>query len=208
MVGQVRFTKIELKNQKDKLKLLGQYLPSLKLKKLMLQAEVNKIQEELRTNQMIFHREYDSILEYGKVLGDTPIHDLLENVKVVEVICDQENIAGAEIPIFREIVFGKANGLIFNRPWWIDEASHHIRELIKTKEKAKILEKKKEILEKELREVSIRVNLFEKVLIPRTESLIHQIQIFLGDLDLQAISQAKVAKNKLLKKTNFEEGNP
>jgi V/A-type H+-transporting ATPase subunit D len=207
MVGQVRFTKIELKNQKDKLKLLGQYLPSLKLKKLMLQAEVNKILEELRSNDTDFKKEYESILAYGQVLADAPINDLLANVKVIHVVCDYENIAGAEIPIFREVVFGKADGLVFNRPWWIDEASHYIRELIRVSERGKVLKKKKEILEKELREVSIRVNLFEKVLIPRTETLIHQIQIFLSDLDLQAISQAKVAKNKLLKKKKLEEEN-
>ncbi len=200
MVGQVRFTKIELKHQSDKLKLLNQYLPSLKLKKLMLQAEVNKVTEELKIAEDLLKKEYQTILSFGQILGEAPLFDLMESIHVEKVICDQENIAGAEIPLFRDCIFGKADGLLFNRPWWVDEASHFLKELIRMKEKVKVVQKKKEILEKELREVSIRVNLFEKVLIPRTEHLIHQIKIFLGDLDLQAISQAKMAKFKLLKK--------
>jgi V/A-type H+-transporting ATPase subunit D len=60
-----------------------------------------------------------------------------------------------------------------------------------------IAEEKKIALEKELREVSIRVNLFEKILIPRCEENIKKIKIFLGDQLLAAVSQAKVAKTKI-----------
>ena len=56
---------------------------------------------------------------------------------------------------------------------------------------------KKAALDKELREVSIRVNLFEKVLIPRSEANIKKIKVFLGDMELAAVSQAKVAKTKI-----------
>ncbi len=52
-------------------------------------------------------------------------------------------------------------------------------------------------LEKEWREVSIRVNLFEKVLIPRCQKNIKKIKVFLGDQQLAAVSQAKVAKGKI-----------
>lgn len=55
-------------------------------------------------------------------------------------------------------------------------------------------------MEHEFNEVSIRVNLFEKVLIPRTEDNIKKITIFLGDQQLAAVSQAKVAKAKIIAK--------
>ena len=60
---------------------------------------------------------------------------------------------------------------------------------------------KKRLLEQELREVSIRVNLFEKIMIPRTLQNIKKIKVFLGDQQLAAISQAKVAKRKILEKS-------
>jgi V/A-type H+/Na+-transporting ATPase subunit D len=75
-----------------------------------------------------------------------------------------------------------------------------LKELIVAKAKINVAEEKKAILEKELREVSIRVNLFEKILIPRTQRHIKKIKVFLGDQELASVAQAKVAKAKILKK--------
>ncbi len=58
------------------------------------------------------------------------------------------------------------------------------------------------MLEKELREVSIRVNLFEKIMIPRTKANIKKVKIFLGDMQLAAVAQAKVSKRKILERKN------
>jgi V/A-type H+-transporting ATPase subunit D len=63
--------------------------------------------------------------------------------------------------------------------------------------RVKIGKEKLAALEKELREVSIRVNLFEKILIPRAVSNIKKIKVFLNDQQLEAVSQAKVAKAKI-----------
>jgi V/A-type H+-transporting ATPase subunit D len=44
------------------------------------------------------------------------------------------------------------------------------------------------------------VNLFEKILIPRAQQNIKKIKIFLGDQLLAAVCQAKVSKQKILKR--------
>jgi V/A-type H+-transporting ATPase subunit D len=75
-----------------------------------------------------------------------------------------------------------------------------LRSLIIANEKINVMEEKRKILEKELREVSIRVNLFEKVMIPRTLENIKKIKVFLGDQQLASVAQAKVAKKKILKR--------
>jgi len=67
-------------------------------------------------------------------------------------------------------------------------------------EEAKVAREKVARLEAELREVSIRVNLFEKVMIPRTMANIKKIKVFLGDQQLAAVAQAKMAKMKMEKK--------
>ena len=41
-------------------------------------------------------------------------------------------------------------------------------------------------------------NLFEKILIPRAKANIKKIKVFLGDQLLAAVSQAKVAKTKVM----------
>ena len=63
---------------------------------------------------------------------------------------------------------------------------------------------KKAALAKELREVSIRVNLFEKIMIPRAKENIKRIKIFLGDQQLAAVSQAKESKKKILLRDQAE----
>ena len=72
--------------------------------------------------------------------------------------------------------------------------------MVVIREKIHVAEEKKHALEKDLRDVSIRVNLFEKVLIPSSEQNIKKIKVFLGDQALAAVAQAKVAKQKILAK--------
>ncbi|KPK62430.1 MAG: ATP synthase subunit D, partial [Gemmatimonas sp. SG8_38_2] len=50
------------------------------------------------------------------------------------------------------------------------------------------------ILQRAERRITQRVNLFEKILIPRTQKNILRIQIWLGDMERAAVVQAKLAK--------------
>jgi V/A-type H+-transporting ATPase subunit D len=63
-----------------------------------------------------------------------------------------------------------------------------------------VLDKRKKLLEKEYKEVSIRLNLFEKVLIPKAKENIKKIKIYLGDQQLAAVCQSKMAKKKILER--------
>ena len=69
-----------------------------------------------------------------------------------------------------------------------------LKSYISLKEEISVIDERKTLLEKELKEVSIRVNLFEKVLIPRSIQTIKKIKIFLGDQQLAAVSQGFVRK--------------
>jgi V/A-type H+-transporting ATPase subunit D len=59
-----------------------------------------------------------------------------------------------------------------------------------------VLEEQRGLLAEELRITSQRVNLFEKVMIPRTEENIRVIQIALGDAQTAGVVRAKIAKSK------------
>jgi V/A-type H+-transporting ATPase subunit D len=109
-----------------------------------------------------------------------------------------ENIAGVDIPIFKTINFENASYALFDTPLWFESAIARIEELVTVREKIRVVQEKKRALEKELRDVSIRVNLFEKILIPRAQESIKKIKIFLGDQQLAAVCQSKVAKKKIL----------
>ena len=105
-----------------------------------------------------------------------------------------------EIPLLEKILFREPEYFLFDTPPWTDRAMAILRELVTVREKLAIAIEKKRALQKELRDVSIRVNLFEKILIPRSQGNISKIRIFLGDQQLAAVAQAKVAKQKIEKR--------
>ena len=136
---------------------------------------------------------------YQQLLTDTDAESLFQSLEVVSVNKRFENIAGVEIPIFEGIVF-KSHLFPLRHPLLVRKWHPRRAKLIETREKISILHERKRLLEKELREVSIRVNLFEKIMIPRTKDNIKKVKIFLGDMQLAAVLRAKVAKRKILER--------
>ncbi|MGC2594941.1 MAG: V-type ATP synthase subunit D [Rhabdochlamydiaceae bacterium] len=200
-MAEVKFTKTELRVQQLKLGRLRKYLPTLQLKKAMLQMEVNQAQIEIEALGGEFTLSQERVGKYSPLLTERSAPDLFSAVKVRQVDQILENVAGVEIPHFERVIFEPSLYSLFDTPVWFESAILGIKELVVIREKIKIAEEKKRALEKELREVSIRVNLFEKILIPRAIENIKKIKIFLGDQQLAAVSQAKVAKKKILLKS-------
>tara|TARA_B100000674_G_C37867956_1_gene928038 strand:- start:85 stop:708 length:624 start_codon:yes stop_codon:yes gene_type:complete len=196
----VKLTKNELRDQQFKLKQLQKYLPTLQLKKAMLQVEVNTARYEIESLKKAFTVEKKQNEEYQSLLVDPNSIYLFQAVEIIQVKKRYENIAGAEVPCFESIDFEPTDYPLFDTPLWLDSALEMLRSLVTANEKIKVANEKKQVLEKELREVSIRVNLFEKILIPRAETSIKKIKIFLGDQQLAAVAQAKIAKVKILKR--------
>ena len=52
------------------------------------------------------------------------------------------------------------------------------------------------VLGQAVRRITQRVNLFERILIPTVKQNIKRIQIFLGDLDREAVIRSKLSKGK------------
>ncbi len=194
----LKLTKNELRIQQTKLTQLQRYLPTLQLKKAMLQFEVTNVQMEIVALQESMDKRRREVEKFSSFLLEKVDCDLSVYCDVQHVKKRYENIAGVEIPIFETVVFRKSDYFLFDTPVWTESATKLLRELVIEKEKIEVAKEKKRALEKELREVSIRVNLFEKILIPRSIENIKKIRIFLGDQQLAAVAQAKVAKMKIL----------
>jgi len=193
----IKLTKNELRAQQIRLTQFQRYLPTLQLKKAMLQFEVSLAWMEIQKLQEEFDAIWVRVAEFSPFLLEKVTVNIAQYAEIVHVKKHYENIAGVEIPIFKKIAFREPEYFLFDTPVWTERATEILRELVTAKEKIAIAEEKKRALEKELREVSIRVNLFEKVLIPRSQENIKKIRIFLGDQQLSAVAQAKVAKRKI-----------
>lgn len=196
-MAEIKLTKTELRIQQLKHDRLQKYLPTLQLKKAMLQVEVNQAQAEIEALRIDFSTAHGNVSRYCSLFTDRSAPDLFSAVKIASVETGYENVAGVDIPLFERVVFESSGYTLFDTPVWFEAAIDGVKDLLIAREKIKIAEEKKRLLEKELREVSIRVNLFEKILIPRAQQNIKKIKIFLGDQQLAAVSQAKVAKKKI-----------
>jgi V/A-type H+-transporting ATPase subunit D len=205
-MARLKCTKIELVRLKKKLSLFLKYLPTLQLKKMLLQAEVNKAREELRKLEISYKKEKEEMNKHSHLLDDPHIHDLKEGLEIKEVYTTSENIAGIQVPVLEKLSFKDPLVSLIKTPVWVDTTLRLIRKLKHTYQMMLVGLEKKQILENELRVVSIRVNLFEKRMIPELESQINQIRIFLGDQELQAVASAKVSKEKILKRKERKEG--
>ena len=197
-MAQIKLTKTELRLQQIKLGQLLKYLPTLQLKKAMLQVEITQAQVEIDHLSKIFRVEEAKIEKYSALFSERSVSSFFASVTPVKVHVSHENIAGVDIPIFNTIEFPELDYSLFDTPIWYEAAIEGLRRFLSLKENIKVVEQKKEALAKELREVSIRVNLFEKIMIPRAKENIKRIKIFLGDQQLAAVSQAKVSKKKIL----------
>lgn len=193
----IKLTKNELRSEQNRLQLLNKYLPTLQLKKAMLQTEVSEAKNEIAALTLEFAKVKESIDAFSAVLNDPLMFEITDAYKVQEVKKHYENIAGVEVPELDDVLFEPFTYRLIDTPAWVDSAILKLKQLAIAKVKISIGEEKKAALENELREVSIRVNLFEKILIPRALQNIKKIKIFLGDQQLAAVSRAKVAKAKI-----------
>ena len=196
-MAEVKLTKNELRNQQNTLAQLEKYLPTLQLKKAMLQSEVQEARIEIERLEGILTIKREAAERFSPLLTTRTSLDPLQAVRVKKVFRHQENIAGVDIPRYDGIEFEDFTYSLFETPPWVDQAIVDLRILAEIRAHILIVREQKEALQKELREVSIRVNLFEKILIPRAIENIRTIKVFLGDQQLAAVSRAKVAKSKI-----------
>lgn len=203
-MAELKFTKQELRQQQLRLSQLERYLPTLQLRKALLQAEVlaaRSLHDEL---SFTCQRQHDVLLQSTALLSLDPTLCLDKASVLSSVERGFENIAGVELPTVKGIAFLPFDLDLYDTPPWVDSLVDQIRDYRSLCIKSDIAKERIAILTRELKQVYIRVNLFEKVLIPRCNKNIKSIKIFLGDLQLAAVSQAKIAKIKILARKEAE----
>jgi V/A-type H+/Na+-transporting ATPase subunit D len=196
-VAEIKLTKNELRNQQTLLAQLDKYLPTLQLKKALLQAEVQQVRQEIARLEQEEEKKRHYVESFSGLLTTKTTIDPLQALKIKKVSKRYENIAGVEVPFFEGIEFEDFTYSLFETPPWVDAAIVELRALTEIHQRLQVAEEQKEALYQEFHQVSIRVNLFEKILIPRATENIRMIKVFLGDQQLAAVSRAKVAKTKI-----------
>jgi V/A-type H+-transporting ATPase subunit D len=96
-MAEIKLTKTELRSQQNRMTQLKRYLPTLQLKKALLQAEVQESKNEIERLEERFQERHSSVEEYAALLAQRISIDLTDFFKVKEIKKHIENIAGVEI---------------------------------------------------------------------------------------------------------------
>ncbi len=197
-MAKIKYTKNELKKQKDDLKRFTRYLPTLELKKKQLLAEIRLIQNQIDKLTAESEKVKKEVSKWVDLFAEEI--DLPEFYEVLEITTDVGNIAGIDIPLFVEVVFVDKDYDYYTTPLWVDKGIEVVKDQIQRKAELQIAQKQQEIIREELRITIQRIKLFEEVKIPEAKENIRVIQIFLGDQMTAEVVRGKIAKAKIEKK--------
>ena len=193
-MAKLKKTKNELKAQREALRRYERFLPTLELKKQQLQREVRRVEAALRDSAGREEALLARVRPWAKLLSSFPA--LSGYVRVEAIDQDTANIAGVNVPILTGVRFARAEIDFIETPIWLEDAVAAAEDLTRMRAEQHVLGRQKRLLGEELRITAQRVNLFEKVMIPRAEDGIRMIRIALGDAQTAAVARAKLAKGK------------
>ncbi len=201
-MSRLQYSKASLHKQGARLKRYRQYLPSLDLKRQQLIAERAKALKQLQASE----REIEQVLKF---VGDKlPMMaefavDLEQLVTVDDIRIETENVVGVEVPRLVGVAMTERPYSFFCKPHWVDLVVRKVKEMLELRIRLEVENERLRLLELAVKKVTQRVNLFDKILIPRTEQNIRKIRIFLSDAERAAVVRAKITKQKRLKETSW-----
>jgi V/A-type H+-transporting ATPase subunit D len=199
-LSEIRLSKIELKNQQNSLEQFKRYLPVLELKKILLQSVLSQLDVELLQSESKKIENQRRLMSVSALFAKPGMKEFTDSMRVLSIQRGEENIAGIELPVFKGVEFAPVESLVGSVPLNAFSLRGIFEEVMEIICRHQVLLERRKILEKELRDVTVKVNLFDKILIPRAEANIKKIKIALDDQQLAQIDNAKKAKELILKK--------
>ena len=194
-MAKLRLSKQALAKEREQLKLYGRLLPSLDLKRRQLTVEHEKAKQAVGAANEKAARFESQVASELKMVADREL-DLSGLLTVRDVNVGIENVVGVKLPKLEGVEYEEADYSRLAKPSWIDVLVEKLKAAMALRIEVAIAEQRVEVLGQAVRRTTQRVNLFERILIPTAKSNIKRIQIFLGDLERDAVVRSKLAKGK------------
>jgi len=196
-VSRLSLSKSTLHKAERQLKIYQRFLPSLDLKRKQLIAERVKARQALHETGNRLN-ELDSIIARElPMLADQEV-GLEHLVTIAGSEVSEENVLGICLPILEQVYLKRRTYSFLIRPHWVDRVQELMAEALTLRLRMQVQQERQRRLEKAVRKITQRVNLFDKVLIPRMREHIRKIGIFLADGERAAVVRAKIAKIRRL----------
>ncbi|MGF1526503.1 MAG: V-type ATP synthase subunit D [Candidatus Competibacterales bacterium] len=187
--------KATLAREQRRLATFQRFLPALDLKRRQLLAARAEVKRAIATTQARRRAVTQRVAEDLPMVADKRL-DLEHLVTLETVTLGTENVVGVSLPTLEDVELTAAPYAYLARPHWVDALVARLREAITLGVQEDLERQRLERLEAAVRIVTQRVNLFDKVLIPRTRGHIRRLQIHLGDAQRAAVVRAKFAKTR------------
>ena len=187
--------KAELTRRKRQLATFQRFLPSLEMKRKQLLAARTRERRALDELRQRRRDARDRAAQALPMLADTRI-PLDELVTIDAVDLGEQNLVGVALPTVREVRLRTAPYGYLAMPHWVDDLAAALREQLDLNAREQVAEARLARIEEGVRTVTKRVNLFDKILIPRSKREIQRIEIALADAERAGVVRAKIAKRK------------
>ena len=194
-MARLSLNKAQLARETADLAMYRRYLPSLDLKRKQLMATRNETRARMAEIEAQIRERIGTVGDEIPMLANTDI-DLDGLVTLKTITLGERNIVGQRLPVLQDIDVEVAPYGYLLRPHWVDAVADRLTEVVRLKVEARIAHRQAELLDAAVTKVTQRVNLFEKVLIPKARANIRHIQIALGDMERSAVVTSKIAKKK------------
>ena len=196
MAEKIKKTRPELLRQRRQLAMFQRFLPTLVLKKQQIQSEILKV----RTERDRLDRQMADKIRlsdgWATLFSESLPGPVTRLVKVKNIQRGIRNVAGIKLPVVAGVEYEISDFSRLSTPPWVDAGLEFLKELLELREKVKVLHEQEELLHQELRKVTQRVNLFEKVKIPQAKDNIRLIRVSLAEEQTAAVGRSKIAKGK------------
>lgn len=194
--------KASLTRESKRLRTFERFLPSLDLKRRQLVAERRQaVRLLVSTRQQIENLEKKVADELPMLANHSKLRHL---VRIAGIELNEQNLLGVRLPRLSRVVLETHDYPLLASAQWIDRLSKHLSLGLELHVRLQVETERTARLEQAVRKVTQRVNLFEKVLIPRTRANIKQISIYLSDAERASVVRAKIARSKALRERSLE----
>ncbi|MEM6536465.1 MAG: V-type ATP synthase subunit D [Pseudomonadota bacterium] len=194
-MARLQLNKSSLARETANLKTFERFLPSLDLKRRQLMAERAKAKHALAAIEADIDRTVRDFGAEAPMLANADVS--VENlVAITRIDYGEENIVGVKLPILAAVEIDARPYSPFAKPHWVDFVVSRLREALTLSLRKDVEARRLDRLEEAVKTIRQRVNLFEKVLIPRTKQNIKRIKIYLSDEQVSGVVRSKLAKRK------------
>ena len=197
-MSKLALNKSTLNKEGRKVKAYKKFVPALDLKRKQLLAARATARRALLSGDEQLNQLQREIREQLPMLSNFSGH-ASELVEVEALEIKQVNLVGLRLPEIHSLKLTAKPYSLLATDHWMDHLTRLLMQSTELQLQQQVLNKRLELLEKGLQKTTQRLNLFDKVLIPRSERNIRKIRIALSDSERAGVVTSKIAKNKRLK---------